>query len=268
MKPPSLLMQHRWPVADQLDLLSVRATLPSPSELFTSTVGEAPQDWQARVLTSPARRQLLAITRQGGKSTACAVKAAHLTLAKPGALVIALSPSLRQSQELFRKCLTAYRALGQPVPAESETKLSLELVTGSRILSLPGSERTTRGYTAPDLILIDEAAQVEDELLYSVLPMMAANPESQLIAMTTPYGKRGWFSDAWHDGGDDWERHLVTVDEVGHITEEEVEAFKRIMPDWWFRSEFLCEFLDPQDQVFATEAIEKMVRPGLNEWNI
>lgn len=216
-----------------------------------------PARWQQAVLTSTARRMLLAVTRQGGKSSTASVKAVHRTLARPESLVIILSPTLRQSAEVFRKCIDVYRLAGHPIPAESETKLSLELVTGSRILSLPGSEKSIRGYSAPDLIVVDEAAKVEDELLFAVLPMMATNPDSQLIAMTTPFGRRGWFSDFWHEAGDDWERHRITAEQVEHISAEELETFRRIMPDWWFRSEFMVEFLDAVDSVFSADDIER-----------
>jgi hypothetical protein len=49
----------------------------------------------------------------------------------------------------------------------------LELANGSRILSLPGSERTVRGYAAADLVVIDEATRVDDELISAVRPMLA-----------------------------------------------------------------------------------------------
>jgi hypothetical protein len=48
-----------------------------------------------------------------------------------------LSPTLRQSGELFKKCAGVYQALGRPVPSDSESALQLELENGSRIVSLP-----------------------------------------------------------------------------------------------------------------------------------
>jgi hypothetical protein len=236
--------------------VSTRLAAPTPIDMM-GALDLVPDEWQRAVLQSTARRMLLAVTRQGGKSTVASVKAVHKTLARPGALVIIVSPTQRQSAEVFRKCIETYRAAGHPIPAESETKLSLELVTGSRILSLPGSERSIRGYSAPDLIIVDEGAKVEDDLLYAVLPMMATNPASQLIAMSTPFGRRGWFSDFWHDAGDDWERHKITVHQVARITAEEIEAYRRIMPSWWFKSEFECEFMDAIDSVFSADDVDR-----------
>jgi hypothetical protein len=71
-----------------------------------------------------------------------------------------LSPSLRQSSELFRKVTDAYQALVRPVAAEGETALQLRLLNGSRVVSLPGHEATIRGYSGVTLLVIDEAARV------------------------------------------------------------------------------------------------------------
>jgi hypothetical protein len=78
--------------------------------------GLVPDEWQAHVLRSTAPRVLLNCSRQSGKSTISALLALHTALYTPSALVLMLSPSLRQSAELFRKCLDLYRALGRPVP--------------------------------------------------------------------------------------------------------------------------------------------------------
>ena len=83
-------------------------------------------------------------------------------LLKAPALVLLLSPTLRQSAELFLKVTTLYRALGRPVATvrPRDNLLKLELANGSRILSLPGTEISARGFSAARLLVIDEAARV------------------------------------------------------------------------------------------------------------
>jgi hypothetical protein len=46
------------------------------------------------------------------------------------------------------------------------------------------------------LMICDEAARIEDPLYYSVQPMLAVS-QSRLIALSTPFGRRGWF---FHEG--------------------------------------------------------------------
>jgi len=105
---------------------------------LSQAAGIEPDPWQAQVLRSSAPRMLLNCSRQSGKSTTVATLAVHTALYEAGALVLLLSPSLRQSGELFKKALSVYQALGRPVPAQSESALQLELENGSRIVSLPG----------------------------------------------------------------------------------------------------------------------------------
>ena len=93
----------------------------------------------------------------------------------PGALVLLLSPSLRQSGELFRKVTSVHRAAGTGVAVKQQSTLRLELANGSRIVALPAGEETVRGFSGVDLLIIDVAARVPDELYYSVRPMLAVS---------------------------------------------------------------------------------------------
>ena len=135
---------------------------------FSLAVGLEPDPWQRDFLRSLDDRVLLNCSRQSGKSTTSAVLSLHTALYRRDALVLCLAPSLRQSQELFSKVLGFYRDLGRPVPPTAERKLSLELDNGSRIVALPGTEKTVRGFSGASLLVVDEAARVEDPLYYSV----------------------------------------------------------------------------------------------------
>src|SRR5215217_7555896 len=121
-----------------------------------------PDAWQRDLLRSTSDRVVLNCSRQSGKSTMTAVIALHRALYHPGSLILCLAPALRQSQELFGKVLGFYRDLGRPVSSQGERKLSLELENGSRIVTVPGSEKTIRGFSGTSLLVLDEAARVED----------------------------------------------------------------------------------------------------------
>ena len=112
--------------------------------------GLAPDPWQQQVLTSTMAQMLLLCTRQAGKSTVAAALAVRAALLQAGALVLVLSPSLRQSGELFRKVLGHFNALGRPVPVTGESALRVEFANGSRVVSLPGDEGTIRGIQRRD----------------------------------------------------------------------------------------------------------------------
>src|SRR5262249_4650339 len=108
--------------------------------------GLTPDPWQRALLLSGDRQVLLCCSRQSGKSTTVSALALHTALFTPGALVLLLSPSLRQSAEIFRQVLAADNALGRPLRSVYRTQLRLELSNGSRVLCLPGREDTIRGF--------------------------------------------------------------------------------------------------------------------------
>jgi hypothetical protein len=182
-------------------------TLALDRATFAEHLGVVPDDWQERLLLSDSGRVLLNCCRQSGKSTMVALLAVHTALYEPGSLTLLLSPTLRQSQELFRKCLAFYRNSSQPVPPESETALTLTLESGSRIVSLPGQEANVRGYSGVTLLAIDEAARVPEDLYASVRPMLAVSA-GRLLALSTPVGTRGWWYEAWR-GPEAWERYEI-----------------------------------------------------------
>src|SRR5258707_529475 len=96
----------------------------------------------------------------------------EIALKEPGALVLIVAPVERQSGETFRKVVGVFHALGWPVPSTSLGTMHLQLANGSRVIALPGSGQTIRGYSGPRLLLLDEAAQIPDELLQAVFPML------------------------------------------------------------------------------------------------
>src|SRR5215204_4481139 len=102
---------------------------------FAGMSGVTPDPWQADLLTSTAPRILVNCSRQSGKSTMAALIGVRTALVHDGSLILLLSPTLRQSGELFKKCLAVYRDLGRPVPGDSETALPVTLGNGSRIVS-------------------------------------------------------------------------------------------------------------------------------------
>ncbi len=161
----------------------------------------------------------------------------------------------RQSQELFRKVKELGGLLGIPLPIKEESALRMELTNGSRIVALPGTEETIRGFSGVGLLVVDEAARVPDVLYYAIRPMLAVSG-GRLVCLTTPFGKRGFFHDEWH-GSSNWERVRITALQCPRISKEFLEEERNALGDWWFRQEYLCEFVDTNDQVFRSEDIER-----------
>jgi Terminase large subunit, T4likevirus-type, N-terminal len=226
--------------------------------VFARSLGIEPDRWQIDALRSNASRQIYNTSRQSGKSSVAAILAVHTALFEPGALVLLLSPTQRQSGELFRKCLDFYRAAGRPVPPHSETALTLTLENGSRIVSLPGHEATVRGYSAVRALVVDEASRVSDLLYASVRPMLAIS-QGRLIALSTPFGMRGWWFDAWRSRDEAWERFEVAATEIPRISANFLQEEKLALPRRIYRQEYECSFEATEDQVFTPEDVDRAI---------
>ncbi|MDQ3525121.1 MAG: hypothetical protein M3451_08730, partial [Chloroflexota bacterium] len=149
----------------------------------------------------------------------------------------------------------------------AESRLRLELENGSRVISLPASEATIRGFAGVSLLIVDEAARVEDGLYFSIRPMLATS-NGRLIALSTPYGKRGWWSDAWH-GSHDWKRVQITAEQCPRISAAFLAEEREQIGAWWFDQEYGCQFLDAESQAFSTADIERaQVGEGVELWTL
>ncbi len=234
---------------------------------FAESLGVEPDPWQADLLRSTSERVLLNCSRQSGKSTIAAVIALHCALYSPGSLVLALAPSERQAKELFAKVVAFYRTLGHAVPADSDRKLGMALQNRSRVEALPGAEKTIRGFSGVSLLILDEAARVDDALYYAVRPMLAVSGGA-LMMLSTPYGKRGVFHHEWTEG-EGWERYEVPADRCPRISPEFLAEERASLPARVYRQEYECSFEETEDQVFSDSdidsAISSEVRPLFGE---
>ena len=234
-----------------------RPAVPEDRLEFANALGIVPDPWQERLLRSEAPRVLLNCARQSGKSTMAGVVALHKSLLTPSSLILILAPAERQAKELFSKVAEAYRVLGHVIPAESYRKLGMELTNGSRIEALPGTEKTVRGFSGVDLLIVDEASRVADDLYYAVRPMLAISG-GRLMLVSTPYGKRGVFFEEW-DGGKGWERYEVPAIRCPRISAEFLEEERRTLPAWIYRQEYECSFEETEDQVFSHELVSAAI---------
>ena len=159
-------------------------------------LGYRPDPWQADFLRSDSQRIILNCSRQSGKSTTTAILALWEAIYKPKSVIVLDSPSLRQSQELMLKFSEFLTMVDSSVKLDSDTKLSVRFSNGSRVVALPGSEKTIRGISAVTLLVLDEAARIPDELYGAVRPMLAVS-HGRLILLSTPFGEQGFFASTW-----------------------------------------------------------------------
>jgi len=230
-------------------------------------LGFNPDPWQNKALQSTARQSIWNIHRQAGKSSVAAIKALSKAVFAPGSLTLVISPSERQSGELYRKFLGHYDRLESPPGMIEDKALSCVLETGSRVVALPGIEDTVRCFSAVSLIIEDEASRVADALHAAIRPMLAVS-QGELLLMSTPHGKRGHFFEAWQNGGPSWERIKVTADQCPRITPEFLQEERRSLGDWLYRQEYFGEFVETIDQLFHYDEVMKAISSDVKPLNL
>ena len=237
-------------------------TVQSATEFVRERLGFTPDELQAQVLEWNGKRGILNCTRQWGKSTVAAAKAVHRAYTKPGSMVVVASPSERQSAEFIRKASEMVAMLGIPPRGDGDNQTSLLFPNRSRIVGLPGTEGTVRGFSAVSLMLIDEAARVEDSMYKALRPMLAVG-RGDLWLLSTPYGRRGFFYETWVHGNNDWKRVTVAATECPRIPADFLEEERSTLGAAWFQQEYLCEFVDSGASVFGREIVEAALNDEL-----
>lgn len=242
---------------DALAWLGDLATAADPASLITRVTGNPPDPWQQQFFSAYDEFLLLLASRGVGKSTSVGVIAYKQAELRPKQTILLLAPSLRQSEECFRKVLDVRHAFGATHVALRSTMLLVELTNGSRIITAPATEKTIRGYRA-DLIVLDDAARIGDDEFGAIVPMLVDG--GRIIACTTPAGRRGWFYEAYREGrGRLIKARSTDLPPMTRI----VERDRRIMSPAQFRTEHLLEFQGSGDAFFDLNHIEQMFSPTI-----
>jgi hypothetical protein len=291
-------IQKAW-IAEESDDATLKAVtsllLPKTAsslhpESYLRELGLEPYLWQVESLRPPdtADRLLLLAARQSGKTTVVAGETQHTAKYYEDALNLIVCPAKDQSAELMQKVTVGISRDNELFEALTRDGVFIkEFKNLSRIIALPGTERSVRGYSAPKTIILDEAARVLDETYLAVRPMMTGT-RTNLIAMTTAFGRRGWFYRAWTSSPnwrkimvrvpydavngklvpampedelrDKWKEQGITAYYSPRHEKQQLQEDLDEMGEIWWRQEYACEFLDEGGVLFTLEDIAAAMR--------
>ena len=205
--------------------------------VFRAAFGMEPLPWQAEYLAEE-RNTVVLKGRQVGATQACAALAVACAMREPGALAAVISPSLRQSTEVTLRARLGLWELGERLVQDSTSLLRLG--NGSRVISLPGHARGIRGYPV-DLLILDEAAWIEDATFTAARAMTAATG-GRVVVQSTPAGPSGFFHELATSTPDGWALIKVRSDEVPTIAPEFLARERAEMSGDLYAQEYLAEF--------------------------
>lgn len=232
---------------------------------FARMVGETLTRPQAEsvALNTSHRFVVIVAPRQGGKSRALALRAVQWAFAHPGHLVLIISAGEASARALLAKALRV--VTGAPMLraslVEEQTAL-IRLSNGSQIRSVPASEAQVRGHTV-DLLLIDEAAMVSDDLILgAAVPTTAARSRHARIVLASSANRAdGVFYDL-ATRGEAGDPHVIThrwgLGDCPWITASMVEAARASMSAARFAAEYEGRFASGEDALFSRSLLARV----------
>lgn len=256
---------------------------------YLRALGFEPFPWQVAILESPHKRKHINGARQAGKSTLVSGLPCHRARFFPGSLSIILAATEKQAVEDMER-VKAFMARDPRYPKiVRDSDSLLELDNRSRVLVVPATEKAARGYSSPDIIMLDEDSRIEDGVYKSgVRPMLTDNDKCEVCAISTPNGRTGHFFQASQSKR--WERYVIkapweideaTMQLIAAVPEERfravcqeqcVHGYYSPRHDNWneqqenleemtsllYRQEYLCEYVEPEEQVFSYAEISRI----------
>lgn len=231
-----------------------------------SALGKASKldDWQEKVIRSSHRNILLNCSRQMGKSTVCAIKAAHRALFRRNQVILIVAKTHPQALRLFDKVRETLEKhedfVGKKLDRVKDNEDTIKLRdTNSIIIAAASTSDSIRGLTI-NLYIEDEAAWVADSVHDAIVPSLSAS-RGQKVLLSTPDGCRGHFYNAWTSEAD-YERYEVPAN-FARVSKEDVDRWRIENGQDFVDQEYYCKFRSPGASVFKEELIKDGRDPGL-----
>lgn len=216
---------------------------------FAELVGRDLTEWQAGALILVARVTVVVAPRQTGKSRSLAVLAVHRAFRHRDYRVLIISAGEVGARRLLDEVRAViHGAPGLSVSVVDETAGFVRLSNGSEIRCVPASEAQIRGWSV-DLLIVDEAALVGDELLYgAALPTTMARPDARIVLASSPKGQSGAFYEHAMRGLAGTDPSVATfrwkLADASWVTAEALASLRAGLPPELQRAEIDGEFVD------------------------
>jgi hypothetical protein len=228
--------------------------------VFARVAGVNPADFQLRSFGLEKFVTAVVASRQLGKSLCLALLGLWWAFREPEQHVLLLAPSEEGSRRLLRTVRDL--ATASPLLRSSvvdETTGTLTLSNGSVLRALAASERSARGWSA-NLLLVDEAQLVPDELISAVLPVVSAREGSRVVMVGSASVASGAFYNhcAMGEAGSEhvasyrWVARVAGgEDDAPWLRPEVVAAARDSMSPTRFNAEFMAQFQSGADAAFT-----------------
>jgi hypothetical protein len=228
-------------------------------------VGEPLWPHQVDLARDPARIRVVCSGRQAGKSRTLAILALHEAFRAGRRNVLLISAGEAAARDLLGEVAMLSQAPALAGSVVDESASVVRLSNGSVIRSVPASPKAVRGKSI-DLLVMDEAGFIADELWQAAKFTVIARPESRVILASTPWGREDrFFAVAYRAGqrqeaGHSSHHWPSTVSPL--VDRTLLEMFRATMTDREYRTEVLAEWVDASGAYFDSDELEAAVALG------
>lgn len=223
---------------------------------FSALIGRPLTSAQARLGNLDRRVTVVIAPRQTGKSRSLSNLGTWWAFRNPGQHVLIVSAS----DDAARRLLSEVKSIVARPPLSGSVVDDLaavvRLTNGSVIRSVPASERAIRGWSV-DLLLVDEAALVPDDILAgAAIPTTAARPDARIVLASTPWAQDGLFYSYTVAGDSEYVRMIAwTMHDAPWIGRDVIEHARATLPEARFRAEYQAEFVGDDSAYFAPDLL-------------
>lgn len=221
-------------------------------------------DYQKEFMDHPSKRKAFVSGRRVGKSRTAAWLGLWKAISFAGADVLITAKAQRQSMELFNQIKKEMRQSDFSMDqwgVVRDTRTEIVFDNGSRIICLPvGRDGSNiRGYGS-DLIIVDEAAFIEDSIFQEVLSPMLAVGQGTFVLLSTPFGKKGFLYHRFNDP--EWYTMQVPTAANPLISDDWIAEQKDLLTHTQFKQEILGQFDESSDSFFKREELMNCAVPS------
>jgi phage FluMu gp28-like protein len=252
-------------IIETVEELDSQKLLNKPSYFAKKLLGVEPFEYQKDFIDADNRKKVCRAGRQVGKSRCVAWIALHKALMEPPADVIITAEAQRQARELINQIKSELSE--SPIEhsqwgIDRGVQMTIEFDQGSRIIALPTgrSGEKIRSYTA-DMLIVDEAAFVDDDIYYDALEPMTLTTDGDIVLTSTPLGKSGFFYEK--DQHPEWHRTHVPSSASPLISDAKFEEMKSGRTQRQIQQELLGEFVSSESTFFPTELLKSCSKTNI-----
>jgi hypothetical protein len=233
-----------------------------PSVWAADSLGYTPDPLQVKLLDLETRRIAVCASRQLGKTQVAATKALYIGLTRPNSLILIFCPVGRQAGELLGRIREFALTLGFRQRSDGNNPRSLVLPNGSRFVALSDVPATARSYANVAVVIVDEAAFVDDAIFHAVSPMLAVSNGAMWV-LSTPDGQTGRFYDLCTKPSPSWDVFFAPATECPRISPEFLALEREFLGDALYRQEYECAFIASKTQFLDRDLVAAASVPQL-----